>query len=73
MSSSKGIKVGFLPWHWASICKITFCVRLDQITLKSQENKSGFAIFYPIFVIVSPFHLILYRITSAVERVFSNK
>jgi len=25
MSSSKGIKVGFLPWHWASICKITFC------------------------------------------------
>jgi len=75
MSSSKGIKVGFLPWHWASICKITFCftVRLDQTTLKSQQNKSGFSRFYPVLVIVSPFHLILYHITSSVERVFSNK
>jgi len=25
MSSSKGNEVGFLPWPWASICKITFC------------------------------------------------
>jgi len=26
MSSSKGIKVGFLPWPWASIFKIIICV-----------------------------------------------
>ena len=39
----------------------------------TQQNKSSFSIFYQIFVIVSPFHLILYHVTSAVERVFSNK
>ena len=74
MSSSKGIEVGFLSWSWASICKITFHFsRMGQTTLKSQPNKHGFAIFSPIFVIVSPCHLIVYHITSAVERVFSNK
>jgi hypothetical protein len=46
-----------------------FGVRLDQTTLKLRQNEYGFARFYPVFIIVSPCHLILYSITSAVETV----